>query len=513
MDNHMPSNSFTEEMSEDAQRCPTGVEGLDDILAGGLPKNCFYLVQGDPGSGKTTLALQFLLEGVRRGEKGFYITLSETTQELMTVVRSHGWSLEGIQVLELSAIESLLRPESQTTVFHSSEMELTKVTQLLLDETRKTRPQRVVFDSLSEFRLMAETQLRYRRELLRLKQEFAKYQSTVLVLDDKMTNSTVGPDPHVLSLTHGIIEMEQLSPDYGISRRRLRVLKLRGVKFREGYHDYSIVTGGLRVFPRLVAAEHHVEFRRESAPSGLKELDQLLGGGLDFGTTTLLLGPAGTGKSTLAFQFALQSANQGKRAMIFTFDEGVGIMLARAKGLGFDFGEHVQNDTVTIQQVDPAELSPGEFAVRVRRGVDRGAKLVVIDSLNGYLNAMPGEKYLNNQLHELTAYLNQQGVITILILAQHGIVSAPESPVDLSYLTDAVLTLRYFEAAGEVKQAIAVVKKRSGHHEKTIREFKLETGKGIRIGPPLKEFRGVLTGVPQFRGTGQQMLGVPNAEE
>jgi circadian clock protein KaiC len=431
---------------------------------------------------------------------------------LLTVAHSHGWSLEAIQLLELSAIETLLRPEAQTTVFHSSEMELAKVSQLLLEETAKTRPQRVVFDSLSEFRLMAETPLRYRRQLLNLKQEFAKYRSTVLLLDDKMANSAVGPDPHVLSLTHGIIEMEQLSPDYGISRRRLRVLKLRGVKFREGYHDYTIVTGGLRVFPRLVAAEHHVEFRRESVPSGLPEMDRLLGGGLDRGTTTLILGPAGTGKSTLALQFALQIAEQGQGVMIFTFDESLGIMRARAKALGLDLDKHIQSGIVTIQQVDPAELSPGEFAIRVRRGVDAGAKLVVIDSLNGYLNAMPGEKYLNNQLHELAAYLNQQGVITILILAQHGLVAANESPVDLSYLTDTVLTLRYFEAAGEVKQAIAVLKKRSGHHEKTIREFKLETGKGIRIGAPLKEFHGILTGVPQFRGTEQQILGTPDEE-
>jgi circadian clock protein KaiC len=510
----MPSNLVSDKNPpKDAEQCPTGIEGLDDILAGGLTRNCFYLVQGDPGSGKTTLALQFLLEGIRRGEKGLYITLSETKQELLTVARSHGWSLDAIQLLELSAIEALLRPEAQTTVFHSSEMELTKVSQLLLDETRKTRPQRVVFDSLSEFRLMAETQLRYRRQLLSLKQEFAKDLSTVLLLDDKMSNSAVGPDPHVLSLTHGIIEMEQLSPDYGISRRRLRVLKLRGVKFREGYHDYAIVTGGLRIFPRLVAAEHHGEFRRESVPSGLKELDQLLGGGLDRGTTTLILGPAGTGKSTLAFQFAFQIADQGERAMIFTFDESLGIVLARAKALGFDLGKHVQSGLVTVQQVDPAELSPGEFAVRVHRGVEAGVKLVVIDSLNGYLNAMPGEKYLNNQLHELGSYLNQQGVITILILAQHGLVEAAQSPVDLSYLTDTVLSLRYFEAEGEVKQALAVVKKRSGYHEKTIREFRLETGKGIRVGAPLKEFRGILTGVPEFRGTGQHTLGVANAEE
>jgi circadian clock protein KaiC len=497
----------------DQATCSTGIDGLDHILSGGLPKNCFYLVQGDPGSGKTTLALQFLLEGMKRGEKGLYITLSETKQELLIVARSHGWSLDGIHLLELSAIETLLRPEQQTTVFHSSEMELAKVTQLLLDETRKTHPQRVVFDSLSEFRLMAETELRYRRQLLNLKQEFAKHNSTVLLLDDKMTKREVGPDPHVLSLAHGIIEMEQHAPAYGIARRRLRVLKLRGVKFREGYHDYAIVTGGLRVFPRLVAAEHHDEFQREPVPSGLKELDELLGGGLDRGTTTLLLGPAGTGKSSLASQYAVQMAANDERAVMYTFDENRGVMLTRAKALGFDLEKYLASRAVTIEQVDPAELSPGEFAVRVQRSVETGAKLIVIDSLNGYLNAMPGENYLNNQLHELTSYLNQQGVITILILAQRGLVTAAESPVDLSYLADTVLTLRYFEAGGEVKQAIAVVKKRSGHHEKTIREFRLDSGKGIRIGAPLKDFHGVLTGLPEFRGTEKQILGITDAEE
>jgi circadian clock protein KaiC len=487
-------------------RCLSGVEGLDEILDGGLPSGCFYLVQGDPGSGKTTLALQFLFEGLKRGEKVFYITLSETKQELHSVATSHGWSLDGISLLEMSAIESLVRPEAQTTVFHPSEMELAKVSQLLMDEMRKAGATRVVFDSLSEFRLMAETPLRYRRQLLDLKQQFAKYHSTVLLLDDKMSGNKIGQDPHVLSLTHGVIEMEQLSPDYGISRRRLRVSKLRGVKFREGYHDYTIATGGLRIFPRLIAAEHNGQFRREPVPSGIKELDGLLGGGLDRGTTTLILGPAGTGKSTLALQYAAQMAGKGERAMIFTFDECRSIMLDRTKAIGLDLDKHLRSGAASVQQVDPAELSPGEFAVRVKRKVLEGTKIIIIDSLNGYLNAMPGEKYLNSQLHELASFLNQQGVITILILAQHGLVAAAESPVDLSYLADAVITLRYFEAAGEVKQALAVVKKRSGYHEKTIREFKLESGRGIRIGEPIKEFQGVLSGVPVFIGQAGQIM-------
>ncbi len=487
------------------ERCPSGVEGLDDILAGGLPRECFYLVQGDPGSGKTTLALQFLLEGVRRGEKVFYITLSETKQELLKVARSHGWSLDKIPVLDLSAVENLLRPEAQTTVFHPSEVELTKVSQLLLEEVRKAQPGRVAFDSLSEFRLMAETALRYRRQLLTLKQQFAKFKSTVLLLDDKMSRTGV-IDPHVLSLTHGVIEMEQLSPDYGTSRRRLRVSKLRAVKFREGYHDYIIATGGLRVFPRMIASEHRIDFQHGPVSSGIKELDALCGGGLDRGTTTLMLGPAGTGKSTLALQYAVQMADQNERSMIFTFDETRSVMLSRAKAMGFKLKKAIKAGTIAVQQVDPAELSPGEFAVRILRGVEAGCKLVAIDSLNGYLNAMPGEKYLNNQLHELCTCLNQQGVVTILVLAQHGLAAAAEAPIDLSYLSDTVVNLRYFEAYGAVKQAITVVKKRSGGHEKSIREFKLISGKGIIVGEPLKQFQGVLTGVPVFRGSEEQIL-------
>lgn len=488
------------------QRCPTGIEGLDDILGGGLPREAFYLIQGDPGAGKTTLAMQFLLEGVRRGEKVFYITLSETKDELLKVAESHGWSLRDVPLLELSAIETLIKPEAHTTVFHPSEIELTKVSQLLLDEARKTRPARVVFDSLSEFRLMAETALRYRRQLLNLKQEFAKFNSTVLLLDDKMDKSGVGVDPHVLSLAHGVIEMEQLSPEYGTSRRRLRVTKLRAVKFREGYHDYVIKTGGLAVFPRMIAAEHHMNFPQEPVSSGIKELDSLFGGGLDRGTTALILGPAGTGKSTISLQYAVNMASQGERSMVFTFDETRGVMLKRARALGIDLEKGIANGLIFVQQVDPAELSPGEFVANIRRGVDGGCKLVVIDSLNGYLNAMPGEKFMNAQLHELASYLNQQGVLTLLVLAQHGLVTSSVGTIDLSYLSDTVVNLRYFEARGEIKQALSIIKKRSGPHEKTIREFKLESGKGICVGRPLSDFQGILTGVPVFHGAHEQIM-------
>lgn len=488
------------------ERCHTGIEGFDDVLGGGLPRSCLYVVQGDPGSGKTTLALQFLLEGLRRGENVFYVTLSETEQELRKVAHSHGWSLDGIPLLELSAIESLLRPEAQTTVFHPSEVELNKVSGLLLEQVRKNRPARIVFDSLSEFRLMAETPLRYRRQLLNLKQEFARFGSTVLLLDDRMEASGIRGDPHVLSLAHGVVDMEQVTTDYGISRRRLRVSKLRGVAFREGFHDYAIVTGGLRIFPRLIAAEHHTPFRKQHVPSGIKELDHLFGGGLDRGTTTLLLGAAGTGKSSLSLQYAAQMADQGERCMLYAFDETRSIMLARAKALNIDIERHLESGLIKAQQIDPAELSPGEFAVRVVKEVQAGCKLIVIDSLNGYLNAMPGEKYLTNQLHELGSYLNQQGVVTILIMAQHGLVAAHEVPIDISYLADTVVMLRFFEAAGVVKQSIAMLKKRSGPHEKTIREFRLDAGRGIRLGDPLKDFQGVLTGTPAFVGHSEEIL-------
>ena len=491
--------------SAGADLCRTGIEGFDHLIGGGLPRNCFYLLQGDPGSGKTTFALQFLLEGLRRGEPAFYITLSETRAELEKVALSHAWPLERIPLLELSAIDSLLRPESQTTVFHPSEVELNRVSGLLLAEVDKHKPARVVFDSLSEFRLMAETPLRYRRQLLSLKQELTLRGCTVLLLDDKMDSSRIGPDPHVLSITHGVFEMEQLSPDYGKSRRRLRIMKVRGVPFQEGFHDYIIETGGLRVFPRLTAAEHRTTFRREPVPSGIEELDELLGGGLDAGSTTLVQGQAGTGKSTLALQYATQLAARGQRSHLFCFDETVGIALDRAEKLGLALPEHVRQGLITIQQIDPAEISPGEFADRVIRGVDGDSKLIVIDTLNGYLNAMPGERYLVNQLHELSTYLNQRGVLTIFILTQHGFL-ADDGPLDISYLADTVLNMRFFEVSGSIRTALSVLKKRSGQHERTIRQFLLEAGRGIRIGAPLSDFQHILSGSPIFVGNSARML-------
>ena len=485
---------------------PTGLQGLDSIIKGGYPSNCFYLVQGDPGSGKTTLALQFLFEGLARGEAALYITLSETKEELEKVAVSHGWSLENIPLVEFSTVEPLLQPESQTTVFHAAEMEMNKVTLLLRDAINKHRPKRVVFDSLSEFRLLAETPLRYRRQLLSLKQEMTREGCTVLLLDDKMGNHQAGSDPHVLSLTHGVIDMEQTSPDYGRSRRRLLVMKMRGVQFIEGYHDYIIDKGGIRMFPRLVSARHESSVRCESVNSGNAALNKLLGGGLDRGTTTLIMGPAGTGKSTLVLQYACSMADGGERSLIFTFDETLNTILARAEALKLGLDEHLASGFVKIRQVDPAEISPGEFGDLIQAGVKEGARLIAMDTINGYMNAMPGEQYLANQLHELAAYLNQQGVVTILTLTQHGLVSTLDSPVDLSYMADTVISLRFFEASGAVKKAISVIKKRSGQHEETIREFALVAGAGIRIGDPLIQFQGILSGVPSFRGSEEQIL-------
>jgi circadian clock protein KaiC len=476
-----------------------GVVGLDDILNGGLPANRLYLIEGEPGTGKTTVALQFLMEGARLGEPGLYITLSETREELEAVTRSHGWSLDGFVVYEMVPPEDSLKPESQYTIFHPSEIELGETTNAVLEEVERTKPHRVVFDSLSEMRLLAGDPLRFRRQILALKQYFAGRRSTVLLLDDKVYS---GRELEVHSIVHGVISLEHLAVEYGAERRRLRVTKLRGSRFRGGYHDFTIHTGGVAVFPRLVAAEHHDEFKSESITSGIKELDLLLGGGLDRGTATLILGPAGSGKSTLGAQFAAATAERGERTAAFVFDELKETFIARAAATGTNVQNFMDADLITVQQVDPAELSPGQFAHTVRKAVDvNNARVIIIDSLNGYLNAMPDERFLTIQMHELLTYLNQKGVATILVMAQHGFLgTSMATPVDVSYLADTVMMLRYFETDGAVHRAISVIKKRSGPHEHTIRPFNITSG-GIRIGAPLTQFRGVLTGVPIYDGS------------
>lgn len=476
----------------------TGVEGLDDILGGGLTHERLYLIEGEPGSGKTTLALQFLLEGVRRGEPVLYVTLSESAEELDAVVRSHGWTLDGISVRELTPSEEGVRAEDMYTMFHPSEVELGETTRAILAEVERIKPARVVFDSLSELRLLAGNALRYRRQILALKQFFAGRHCTVLLLDDK---TSADHDLQVQSIAHAVLTLEQLSPDYGAERRRLRVVKYRGVRFRGGYHDFVIQRGGLLVFPRLVAREHRLISVHEKLPSGITELDDLLGGGIERGTSTLIEGAAGTGKSTLASAFVWAAAERGQNVAMFLFDEGLSTMLTRTAELGLDLRKHLDSGRVTIQQVDPAELSPGELGHWVRQAVEvRESAIVVIDSLNGYLHAMPGEHFLIIQLHELLSFLGQARAATILISAHHGLIGSQlVSPIDASYLADAVILMRYFETRGEVRQAISVIKKRGGVHERTIREFRLGDGR-VQVGPALRDFSGVLTGAPIFEG-------------
>jgi circadian clock protein KaiC len=481
-------------MQQPAVRSRTGIAGLDDVLAGGFITNRLYLVDGDPGAGKTTLSLQYLMAGVAAGESVLYITLSETKEELLAVAASHGWSLDGIEIIELVADESDLAEDSQLTMYHPSEVELGETVKSILEAIKRLNPKRVILDSLSELRLLAQNSLKYRRQILALKQFFLGRQCTVLLLDDRTAEGT---DKQLQSIAHGVLSLEQLAPAYGAERRRMRVLKFRGTQYRGGYHDFCITPGGLLVFPRLVASEHHREFSRTQIKSGVTALDTLLGGGPDRGTSTLLLGPAGAGKSTIAMQYAVAAADRGEHAVVFAFDESRGTLESRMASLGVRFTEGTGGGRVRVQQVDPAELSPGEFAYRVREAVDRDkATVVVIDSLNGYMQAMPEERFLTIQLHEVLTYLGQQGVTTLLIVAQHGLMGAGmQSPVDASYLADSVLLLRYFEYAGRVKKAISVVKKRSGPHEQTIRELWFDAD-GIHLSEPLNEFQGVLTGVP-----------------
>jgi circadian clock protein KaiC len=478
----------------------TGIPGLDDILGGGFTPDRVYLVEGNPGSGKTTVALRYLIEGRRLGESGLYVTLSETRDELIAVARSHGWSLDGISILELVAPESELQPDNQLSMFQPSEVELGETTRLVIAEVERARPRRVVIDSLSEMRLLAQNPLRYRRQILALKQFFIGRECTVFLLDD---GTSEAEDLQLQSIAHGVLSLEQLSPDYGAERRRLRIAKLRGQKYRGGYHDFVISSGGLDVFPRLVAAEHNNGQERGLLKSGNAELDTLMGGGLQYGTSAVLLGPAGSGKSTLAIQYARAATSRGERAVIFTFDERLETILERTAGLGMDISKEIESGSITIQPIDPAEMSPGEFAHRVRSAVEGGegspgAKVIVIDSLNGYLYAMPEERFLIAQLHQLLTYLGHKGVVTLLLVAQHGLVGSMQSPIDTTYLADTVVLFRFFEAMGELRQAIAVVKKRSGKHERTIRELKLESG-GIKIGEALQDFRGVLGGTPTHR--------------
>lgn len=479
------------------KRLSTGVAGLDDILGGGLPSNHLYLIEGDPGTGKTTVAMHFLLEGTLKGEKGLYVTLSESMGELIGVAASHGWSLEGITIFEMSTQGEDVQPEAQYTVFHPAEVELADTVASVLKVVDEVQATRVVFDSLSELRMLARDPLRYRRQILALKRFFAGRNCTVLLLDDRTADKN---DLQLQSIAHGVILMQNDDRDYGITRRRLEVRKLRGSKYREGYHDYTIETGGVKVFPRLVAAEHHDGRPHQVVSSGIRELDALLGGGLTSGTSNLLMGPAGCGKTSVAVRYAYFGAVSGQKAAVFSFDETIATLLHRSAGLGMDLRPHMKAERIQIQQIDPAEMGAGEFIHRVRQAVDDGVKLVVIDSLNGLFYAMSGEHSVMLQVHELISYMDQMGVTTIVTMAQHGFVgSNVNAPLDVSYVADTVILFRYFEAGGAVRQAISVAKKRTGVHERSIRELSFGNGT-IRVGEPLTQFEGVLTGVPKYVG-------------
>ena len=480
----------------------TGISGLDDILGGGLTPDRLYLVEGTPGTGKTTLGLGFLLAGAKIGETGLYITLAETEVELRAVAKTHGWSLDPISLFEMVPAEGLAEDQEQT-LLHPSEVELGETLRGIMAKVDEVRPTRVVIDSLSELRLLAQSPIRYRRQILALKHFFTTRACTVLVLDDK---SSSGSDVQLHSIAHGVISLEQILSGFGAQRRRVHIVKMRGVRFRGGYHDFEIERGGLRVYPRLVAAEHGTEYADDFVSTGSAEFDALLGGGLVPGTATLLTGPAGVGKTTASVQSMVAALKRGDPAVYFLFDERLPTLMRRSAALGMDLQPYVDNGQLLLRAIDPAELSPGEFAGAVRQAVEEhGAKVVVIDSLNAYLQSMPNEQFLVLQMHELLTYLGQLGIVSLLILGLHGVMGDIRSDVDLSYLADTVLQLRYFEAYGEVRQAISVIKTRTAKHERTIREFRIADS-GIAFGEPLRDFQGVLTGVPTFAGESKTLL-------
>ena len=479
------------------ERASTGIAGLDDILGGGLPTSHLYLIEGTPGSGKTTLGLQFLRRGVEHGEKGLYITLSETATELRTVAASHGWDLNGVEVFELVTDEGL-SPDAEQSILHPAEVELGETTRGVMAAAERLKPARVVFDSLSEMRLLAQNPLRYRRQVLALKSFFSARGCTVLLLDDR---SAEMDDLQLHSIAHGVISLEQVVGQYGPERRRLRVVKMRGIRFRGGEHDFALETGGLAVFPRLVAAEHRQAHAQTIVSTGTAELDTMLGGGLTRGSNILFAGPSGVGKTTTAIACVRTALLRGEKAAYYLFDEGLGTLLLRSRALGLDVQTFLENGQLEIKTLDPAEVSPGQFANMVRGAVEQeGVQTVVIDSLNAYLQAMSGDKHLLLQMHELLTYLNQRGVVTILILAQHGVLGDIRTDIDLSYLSDGMVLFRFFEARGSLLKAVSVVKSRTSLHELTIREFRLGKS-GLEVGDALEDFEGVMAGVASYKGS------------
>ncbi len=494
----MPLPSQTE-----PPRATSGISGLDQILNGGLTPERLYLVEGTPGTGKTTLGLGFLLAGAAAGETGLYITLSETEHELHAVAATHGWSLDPITIFEMVP-DSGFGDDQEQTLLHPSEVELGETVRSVMAQVDALRPRRLVLDSLSELRLLAQSPIRYRRQILALKHFFSTRHCTVLVLDDK---SSEEGDLQLHSIAHGVISLEQTLSGFGAQRRRMHVVKMRGVRYCGGYHDFEIERGGLRIFPRLMAPGRSADPFEGVVSTGSAQLDNLLGGGLVPGTATLLSGPAGVGKSTTATQCVTAALQRGEKAAYFLFDERLPTLVKRSAALGMDLQPHIAAGSLQVRPIDPAELSPGEFADAVRRAVeDDGVRTIVIDSLNAYLQAMPDEKFLLLQMHELLGYLSEYGVTTLLILGQHGVLGEIRADIDISYLADSVLQLRFFEVQGQVRQAISVIKTRTTSHERTIREFRIDRD-GVTVGEPLREFQGVLTGLPVFRGDGGALLG------
>jgi circadian clock protein KaiC len=489
--------------SQAVPRARVGIAGLDEILGGGLPANHLYLIDGAPGSGKTTLALQFLLEGVSLGERGLYVTLSESRDELLDVARSHGWELDGIEVFELSSL-GLSAAEEGYTMFHPSEVELQETVDSILKAVQNQSPHRVVFDSLSEMRLLAREPLRFRRQILAIKQFFSGRSCTVLLLDDKTAPER---DLQLHSLAHGVIALEHVALEYGSERRRLQVTKIRGARFRGGFHDFRIATGGLEVYPRILHDVPRVDVSSQIISSGSETLNALLGGGITCGTSMLITGAAGTGKSVLTTQFARAELARGKKVLLYLFDERLSTFRLRSSALEMHVDDAIDSGDLKIQQVEPTDLSPGEFASQVVNAVETDqVSLVIIDSINGYLQSMPEERLLPIQIHELLSFLSNNGVTCIMTLVQHGIFGNPvDEAADVSYLADTVVLMRYFEVSGSVRQSISVVKKRSGDHERTIRECRVGVG-GLRVGEPLRDFQGVLTGVPSYTGPTQPLM-------
>ena len=489
------SASFSSENDLAGPRAYTGIRGLDTVLEGGLPRNHIYLVEGAPGSGKTTLGLQFSIAGAARGERVLFLTTGESEEELHQIADSHGWSLEGVTIRHFRALEDRKEMPEQS-VFHPAEIELPRTMDSLLSVIDEVDPQRLVVDSLTELRLVAANALWYRRQILALKDFLARRKCTTLLCDRLQD-----PETPVQTMAHGIISLDHYTPEYGPDRRRLRISKLRGQSYASGYHDYRIHRGGITLYPRLVAAEHRSDFHAETIPSGLAELDALFGGGADRGTATLLLGPTGTGKSSVVTQYAVAAASRGEPSSLYIFDERVQTLLSRARGLGLEVDRPISQGLIGINQIDPAELTPDEFSERIRSDIkNRGVRLVVIDSLAGYYHAMPNENLLMLHLHELLSYLSQSGVSALLVMTQHGLPgSAHHTPFDISYVADSVLLFHIFEYNGEMRRAISVYKRRGGPHENIIRELKFGPD-GIRVGRPLTAFHGIFTGFPRYTG-------------